>query len=174
MDGLSGLVGFQWMFLLYGLCAIVLGFVLLWWLPDRPLPPGEQRVRTGLMKWFPETPPVLKGEDAEIHYQDLTRVYHSRPWTLRDLMLVLIDWRLWPLTMMYFGVVGVGIGTQLYGSKCLALSYPSLSVRQISVSRSLTLATAVIISGINPEFSGITLSLLFAPIWIVSQLVLNL
>jgi sugar phosphate permease len=37
MDGLRGLVGFQWMFLLYGLCAIILGVALLWWLPDRPL-----------------------------------------------------------------------------------------------------------------------------------------
>ena len=45
---------------------------------------------------------------------------------------------------MYFGVVGVGIGTQLYGT--------------------------VIISGINPDFSGTTLSLLFAPIWIVSYI----
>lgn len=142
MDGLQGLVGFQWMFLLYGLCAIILGFVLLWWLPDRPLPPGEERVPSGIMKWLPTTPPVLRGEDAEIHYQDLTRVYHPRPWNLRDLGHVLIDWRLWPLTLMYFGVVGVGIGTQLYGT--------------------------VIISGINPNFSGITLSLLFAPIWVVS------
>jgi len=142
MDGMRGLAGFQWMFLIYGLCAIVLGFALLWWLPDRPLPPGEKRVRTGLMKWLPTSPPLLKGEDAEIHYQDLTRVYHSRPWGLNDLALVLIDWRLWPLTLMYFGVVGVGIGTQLYGT--------------------------VIISGINPNFSGTILSLLFAPIWIVS------
>jgi len=60
---------------------------------------------------------------------------------MKDLMMVLIDWRLWPLVLMYFGVVGVGIGTQLYGT--------------------------VIISGINPNFSGITLSLLFAPIWVV-------
>jgi hypothetical protein len=43
---------------------------------------------------------------------------------------------------MYFGVVGVGNGTQLYAT--------------------------VIISGINPSFSGVTLSLLVAPIWIVS------
>lgn len=141
MDGLRGLVGFQWMFLIYGLCAIVLGVALLWWLPDRPLPPGQERVRTGIMKFLPATPPVLRGEDAEIHYRDLTRVYHPRPWNLRDLLLVLIDWRLWPLLLMYFGVVGVGIGTQLYGT--------------------------VIISGINPNFSGIDLSLLFAPIWIV-------
>lgn len=143
MDGLGGLVGFQWMFLLWGLCAIILGVVLLWWLPDRPLPPGEQKKRTGLMKWLPATPPVLIGGDAEIHYRDLTRVYHSRPWNFKDLVYVLIDWRLWPLTLMYFGVVGVGIGTQLYAT--------------------------VIISGINSSFSGVTLSLLVAPIWMVSE-----
>jgi hypothetical protein len=143
MDGLKGLVGFQWMFLLWGLCAIVLGFILLWWLPDRPLPPGQARDRKGVMRWLPASPPALTGEDAEIHYRDLTRVYHARPWNMRDLMLVLIDWRLWPLVLMYFGVVGVGIGTQLYGT--------------------------VIISGIDSSFSGVTLSLLFAPIWIVSS-----
>lgn len=141
MDGLGGLVGFQWMFLLYGLCGVILGFVLLWWLPDRPLPPGEHLPKSGFMKWFPAPKPVLTGEDAQIHYEDLTRVYHPRPWTLRDLLQVLIDWRLWPLVLMYFGVVGVGIGTQLYAS--------------------------VIISGIDAKFTGIQLSLLTAPIWIV-------
>lgn len=143
MDGLGGLVGFQWMFLIYGLLAIILGVVLLWWLPDRPLPPGQQRSRTGFMKWLPPSPEALTGEDAVIHYEDLKRVYHPRSWTFKDLAHVLIDWRLWPLTLMYFGVVGVGIGTQLYGT--------------------------VIISGINSNFTGVQLSLLFAPIWIVSQ-----
>ena len=144
MDGAAGLVGFQWMFLLYGLVGIILGFVLLWWLPDRPLAPGETRTRTGWQKWIPQTPPALTGKDAEIHYHDLTRVYHTRPWTLKDLSNILLDWRLWPLTLMYFGVVGVGIGTQNYGT--------------------------VIIEGIKPELSGVDLSLLFAPIWIVSFL----
>ncbi|KAH8199936.1 hypothetical protein TruAng_005875 [Truncatella angustata] len=141
MDGVGGLVGFQWMFLLYGACATVLGVILLWWLPDRPLPPGETRVRKGIFKWLPKPPEALTGEDAIIHYQDLKRVYHPRPWTLKDLGYVLIDWRLWPLTMMYFGVVGVGIGTQLYGT--------------------------VIIQGIDASFTGVQLSLLFAPIWIM-------
>jgi MFS family permease len=148
MDGLGGLVGFQWMFLLYGLCAVVLGLILLWWLPDRPMPPGEERIRTGLMEFLPATAPVLKGEDAEIHYRDLTRVYHPRPWNLKDLGQVLIDWRLWPLVLMYFGVVGVGIGTQLYGT--------------------------VIISGINADFTDIDLSLLFAPIWIMDLIAILL
>lgn len=144
MDGLGGLVGFQWMFLLWGLCAVMLGVVLLWWLPDRPLPPGELRDQSRWSKWIPASPEILHGEDAEIHYQDLTRVYHPRPWNLRDLAQVIIDWRLWPLIIMYFGVVGVGFGVQLYAT--------------------------VIISGIDPTFSGITLSLLVAPIWVVRSL----
>lgn len=141
MDGLGGLVGFQWMFLIYGLLAIVLGLILLWWLPDRPLAPGETRIKTGLMKYLPAPPEALTGEDATVHYWDLRRVYHPRPWNTKDLIAVLLDWRLWPLTLMYFGVVGVGIGTQLYGS--------------------------VIISGINPDLTGVQISLLFAPIWIM-------
>jgi MFS family permease len=141
MDGLGGLVGFQWMFLIYGLVGVVVGVSLLWWLPDRPLPPGEVRKRTGIEKFLPESKDALKGEDARLHYQDLTRVYHARRWGLKDLTTVLLDWRLWPLTLMYFGVVGIGIGTSNYGS--------------------------VIILGINPDLSSINLSLLFAPIWVM-------
>ena len=141
MDGDGGLVGFQWMFLIYGLVTVVLGVALLWWLPDRPLAPGETRNRSSWRRFVPETKPALTGEDARIHYQDLTRVYHHRPWTLKDLWHVIIDWRLWPLVIMYFGVVGVGIGVQNYGT--------------------------VIISSTNANLSGVELSLLFAPIWIM-------
>ncbi|KAL6857508.1 hypothetical protein ACO1O0_004945 [Amphichorda felina] len=148
MDGLGGLVGFRWMFLIYGLVGVVLSFILLWWLPDRPLAPGQVRQRNGLWKWLPPSPEALTGEDALIHYQDLRRVYHARPWKLNDLGRVLLDWRLWPLTLMYFGVVGVGIGTQLYGS--------------------------VIIRSIQPEASGVEVSLLFAPIWIMDLIAILL
>ncbi|KAK0635161.1 major facilitator superfamily domain-containing protein [Bombardia bombarda] len=141
MDGIGGLVGFRWMFLVYGLLAVVLGVVLLLWLPDRPLAPGETRVRSKWTKWLPTSPEALTGKDAVVHYHDLRRVYHTRPWNLRDLWYVLIDWRLWPLVLMYFGVVGVGIGTQLYGN--------------------------VIIASINPQFTGVQVSLLFAPIWMM-------
>lgn len=144
MDGLQGLVGFQWMFLLYGLVAICVGIGLLWWLPDRPLPPGETPERTGLHKWIPQSRPALTGEDALIHYQDLTRVYRRPRWTMKDLWHVVTDWRLWPLFVMYFGVVGVGIGVQNYAT--------------------------VIIRGTNASLTSIQLSLLAAPIWIVSRM----
>lgn len=142
MDGAGGLEGFRWMFLLYGLVGFIVGVTLLWWLPDKPLPPGEVRERSGLMKWLPKTPEALEGEDAVVHYRELRRVYHMKHWTFKDLAHVLLDWRLWPLFLMYFGVVGVGIGTQLYGN--------------------------IIIASINPDFTGVQISLLFAPIWIVS------
>lgn len=143
MDGAGGLVGFQWMFLIYGLVTVVLGLALLWWLPDRPLPPGQEREPAGWLRWLPPTPEALTGRDAVAHYHDLGRVYHARPWTLQDLRLVLVDWRLWPLCLMYFGVVGVGIGTQLYGS--------------------------VIVAAIQPQATTVQVSLLFAPIWIVRR-----
>ncbi len=143
MDGLGGLVGFQWMFLLYGLVGVIVGFSLLWWLPDRPIAPGEVAAPKGYLKWFPQPRPALIGEDARIHYEDLTRVYRRRTWNLTDVWHVLIDWRLWPLTLMYFGVVGVGIGVQSYAT--------------------------VIINAANPKLTSVQLSLLSAPIWIVSS-----
>ncbi|KAJ5971982.1 uncharacterized protein N7479_001900 [Penicillium vulpinum] len=149
MDGSHGLVGFQWMFLIYGVVTVALGFALLWWLPDRPTPPGEPAPeRSSLMRWVPATKPALKGQDAVVHYHDLKRVYHSSAWTLRDLLAVFLDWRLYPLLIMYFGVVGVGIGVQLYAN--------------------------LIIKAIDPTLSGVELSLLTAPIWIMDLIAILL
>ncbi|KAL2826129.1 major facilitator superfamily domain-containing protein [Aspergillus cavernicola] len=151
MDGERGLVGFQWMFLVYGVITVAVGFGLLFWLPERPTPPGQEESateRSKWLRWFPKSPPVLTGVDAEIHYRDLTRVYKRPRWTLRHLLLVLLDWRLWPLLLMYFGVVGVGIGVQNYAT--------------------------VIIQSINPSLSGINLSLLSAPIWIMDLIAILL
>ncbi|CAG8021749.1 unnamed protein product [Penicillium olsonii] len=149
MDGAKGLVGFQWMFLVYGVITVALGFVLLWWLPDRPTPPGDEPPkRSKLMRWVPDSAPALQGQDAIVHYHDMKRVYHARPWTLRDLLAVFLDWRLWPLLVMYFGVVGVGIGVQLYAN--------------------------LIIQAINPNLSGVDLSLLTAPIWIMDLIAILL
>lgn len=148
MDGLGGLVGFQWMFLMYGIVGFLVGVSLLWWLPDRPLPPGEVRVRSGVLKYLPAGKPALTGEDARIHYEDLTRVYHRALWTTKDLWAVITDWRIYPLVVMYFGVVGVGNGTQAYAT--------------------------VIIRGVNPQLTGIQLSLLSAPIWIMDLIAILL
>ena len=50
LDGLHGLAGWQWLFLLEGLPAVVLGVITWWWLPDSPrdvrwlAPEQQQRV----------------------------------------------------------------------------------------------------------------------------------
>jgi hypothetical protein len=87
--------------------------------------------RLGLMK----KKPVLEGEDARVHYEELRVAYARTKWTVRDLWAVVLDWRVWPLLIMYFGVVGVGNGVQSYGT--------------------------VILRAINPQFSGVELSLLY-------------
>ena len=95
MDGDGGLVGFQWMFLLWGLVTLIVGFSLLWWLPDRPVVPGETRKHDKWTAWLPNNRPALTGEDAALHYKDLSQAYLNTAWTLHDLWKVLIDWRLW-------------------------------------------------------------------------------
>ena len=135
MNGLQGLKGWQWMFLCYGLITIVVGFALIWWLPDRPRAPDDPAPQ----RWW-RAKPALTGDDAALHYDELRRVYNVPPWTVMDLARVAMDWRLYPLTVMYFGVVGVGIGIQSFGT--------------------------LIIRSTNPALTPIQLSLLFAPIWI--------
>lgn len=161
MDGDRGLVGFQWMFLVYGVVTVVVGVGLLWWLPDRPTVPDtitsttttttsdnnttNNKTNRYYFNLIPRSPPALTGHDAVLHYHDLRRVYHHDQhhpgWTARDLLRIFLDWRLWPLLIMYFGVVGVGIGVQSYST--------------------------VIIQSTNPSLSSVQLSLLSAPIWLM-------
>ena len=128
------------MFLIYGIVTFIDGVITLWWLPDRPSPIPE---RSRWWSLVPEQKPLLSPSEADLHRHDMQlhscdTTYHR--WTLRDLTRVFMDWRVWPIVIMYFGVVGVGVGLQNYGS--------------------------LIIAAINPSFSSIDLSLLFAPIWI--------
>lgn len=141
----KGLTGYEWMFLVYGLATIFGGIAALWWLPDRLLPPGALPKHSNTHEWFrwlPRQRPILEGDDAKAHYEYLSGVYHPPVWTSCDLLSILRDFRLWPLVMMYFGVVGVGISVQNYGT--------------------------IIIKAIDPRLTGVQLSLLFAPIGIVS------
>ena len=154
MDGVRGLTGFQWMFLVYGLAAVADGLAILWWLPDRPRVPDDAHPASGgggsgggawWSRLVPRSPPALTDEDARVHYADLTRVYRGgAAWTARDLARVCADWRLWPLTAMYFGVVGVGIGVQVFAT--------------------------LIIRSLLPALTSVQLSLLVAPIWLCDLL----
>lgn len=96
MDQVAGLWGWQWVFLLEGLPAVVLGFVTLRYLTDRPteahwLEPAERA-------WLSEQ---LEHEKAQIHL--------SRSHSLRA---AVVDPRVWLLIAVYFTVA---MGDNSYG-----------------------------------------------------------
>lgn len=142
MDGDRGYTGWQWMYLVYGCLTIVVGILLLWWLPDRPFKTTKDhnnKVMRFYTRYFSPRHP-LNAREREIHRKDIEHRYVLIKWTWKDLVDVLTDLRLWPLTIMYFGVVGTGFGLAVFGS--------------------------TIISANNPGLSSINVSLLYAPIWL--------
>ncbi|ANB13075.1 hypothetical protein AWJ20_1354 [Sugiyamaella lignohabitans] len=147
MDGMRGLFGYQWMFLVYGVVTICVGISLNWWLPGRPLAFGNEdgrfknRILRFLTAAIKDGSNVLTPEERELHARDMAASYSKPPvWGLSELWKVFKDVRIWPLIMMYFGVVGAGYGLAVFAS--------------------------TIINNINPNLSSIDLSLLVAPIWL--------
>lgn len=143
MNRTRGLTGWQWLFLIYGIVTILVGISLMWWLPDRPvavIDKSSNRIARVLEAMSPKQSPVLTEEEQALHKLDMKGRFNNVSWGLKDLLKVLYDIRIWPLVMMYFGVVGTGYGLLVFGT--------------------------TILRSINPKWSSITLSLLMAPVWI--------
>jgi ACS family tartrate transporter-like MFS transporter len=94
----KGLAGWQWLFLMEGMPAIVLGVTVLWVLNDTP---GEAR-------W-------LKGEERQwlIDQLALERREESSAES-GGLWSVLVDWRVWVLSLVYFAVPACMYGVTLW------------------------------------------------------------
>ncbi|KAF8001884.1 hypothetical protein HF325_002849 [Metschnikowia pulcherrima] len=82
----------------------------------------------------------LSSLEREVHRKDIENRYSMVKWTWKDVSAILFDLRLWAIIMMYFGVVGTGFGLAVFGSVIIATS--------------------------NPGLSSISVSLLYAPIWL--------
>lgn len=148
MDMDRGLYGWKWYYLVYGAITVAFGISLVWWLPDRPLylKPSESNLLSfrryipdGIMKFFTPTQP-LNERERRLHYLDMKHRYRNVKWGLKDVMKILMDYRTWPLVMMYFGVVGTGFGLAVFATTLIKVNHPGLS--------------------------GIDISLLYAPIWL--------
>lgn len=97
LDGLAGLKGWQWLFLLEGIPSVVLGFVVLAWLPDGPA--QADWLSSSERAWLSER---LAAEDQ------YRRARHGA-----DLRRALVDGRVWLLIAVYFTVA---VGSNASGS----------------------------------------------------------
>lgn len=94
LDGLAGLAGWQLMFLVEGIPAVILGFVVLAYLPDRP---SQARwLEAGEGRWL----------EGALEREERIKTAH-REYTIRE---ALTNGKVWVLCGVYFGVV-----TSLYG-----------------------------------------------------------
>lgn len=143
MDGVKGYTGWQWMYLVYGVITIAVGISLLWWLPDRPITEENQGPSNAYQRFIDKiikSPYPLSPKEAEMHRRDIEGRYGKLNWNYKDFIAILTDARIWPLIIMYFGVVGTGFGLAVFGSTLIAVQ--------------------------NPNLSSIQVSLLYAPIWL--------
>lgn len=148
MDMDKGLYGWKWYYIVYGAVTVVVGLSLIWWLPDRAsyfrkpetnMLSFRRYIPDGIMKFFTPTQP-LNSVERRLHYLDMKNRYKNTKWGLKDVGKILIDFRTWPLVMMYFGVVGTGFGLAVFATTLIKVNHPGLS--------------------------GINISLLYAPIWL--------
>lgn len=135
IDGNRGYTGWQWMYLVYGSITICVGISLLWWLPDRPFHTSSES--TGKFykfynKYFTPKHPLNEHEKA-LHRSDIEARYQLLEWGAKDIWLIITDLRIWPLIIMYFGVVGTGFGLAVFGSTIIAANNPSLTSIQVSL-----------------------------------------
>lgn len=146
IDGNLGFYGWQLLYLTYGVITVAVGISLLWWLPDRPqsterLSGTINKFEERILRWLPKNPFPLNDVDSFIHMKDMeSHTRRKMQWNWNDLVAVVSDPRIWPLIMMYFGVVGTGFGLAVFGT--------------------------TIIKATNPSLTGIQVSLLYAPIWL--------
>lgn len=139
MDGVRGYTGWQWMYLVYGVVTIAVGILLLWWLPDRPAAANVPQSRHRFLRYITPAYP-LSGHDKDIHTHDIEQRYTMVRWDWKSVVEIITDLRIWPLIIMYFGVVGTGFGLAVFGSTIIAVN--------------------------NPKLTSIQVSLLYAPIWL--------
>jgi len=94
MDGIAGLRGWQWLFLIEGLPAVLLAVVVLRWLPDRP----------AAATW------LTADEKATI----ATRLAAEETSSRRDFLPALLDARVWVLGLVALGQNCAAYGVQLW------------------------------------------------------------
>jgi ACS family tartrate transporter-like MFS transporter len=117
LDGVAGLEGWRWLFLLEGLPSVLVGFSVFWFLTDRPeeahwLADDERRWLVERMNW-------------EEQYR---KERHGA-----DLLRAMIDWRVWLLIALYFTVALGSNAASAYFPKLIDAQFEGLSRFQLGL-----------------------------------------
>jgi ACS family tartrate transporter-like MFS transporter len=140
MDGIAGLAGWQWLFLLEGLPAVALGFVVLGYLTDRP----EQA------EWLaPEERSWLVARLAA----ERSAVERDHGTSLRR---ALLDRRVWSLGLLYFALVLSIYGVSLWLPQIVAglAEMSELEVGFVTAIPYLVASVGMVVVGGHSDRSG--------------------
>ncbi|HEV3256299.1 MAG TPA: MFS transporter [Gemmataceae bacterium] len=140
LNGLGGLRGWQWLFLLEGAPAVILGFVALYYLTDRPEEAG----------WLtPEERSWLAGRMAR---EEKQRVQHHGMTSLR----ALADRRIWLLILLYFMIAAGANAFGFYLPKLIESRFPNRNAFQIGLLAAVPNVIAVVAMLLNGAHSDRT------------------
>jgi MFS transporter, ACS family, tartrate transporter len=140
LDGWLGLEGWQWLFLLEGIPSVLVGFAVLWLLPDRPrdarwLPPAERA-------WLEERMAAERAERVAPHGESLLR-------TLRNPLV-------WWLGLSYFLLVVGLYGFALWLPQLVKASgdFSNFEVGLITAIPYATAAAGMVLVGRSSDRTG--------------------
>lgn len=94
MDGIAGLAGWRWIFILEGAATVFIGFTVLWLLPDSP-----ERA-----SWLtPEEKKFLRARLEKDSGTKAGRVETLDHFKLKYLTAALTDWKIWFTVLIFWG-----------------------------------------------------------------------
>ncbi len=141
LDRVAGFSGWQWMFFLEGLPTVVMGFVVMFWLTDRPemagwLHPEERRWLSAQM-------------DRESQHR---QQQHGL-----TLMTTLANWRVWMLALLYFLLAAAVTGFVYFLPQRVQAKFPDYKLVYIGLLSAIPFVVAIIsmvLSGAHSDRTG--------------------
>jgi MFS transporter, ACS family, tartrate transporter len=135
------LAGWQWMFIIEGVPAVLLSFVVLFTLKDQPneaewLLPQEKA-------WLVEILERERQQQAVMRRTDVAAAF--------------LNWRVWLMTVVYFGLTASGYGLILWMPnyiKSLASSLGNFGIGVVSVIPYMATAAAMVVIGSRSDRTG--------------------
>jgi MFS transporter, ACS family, tartrate transporter len=140
MHGMWGLSGWQWLFLLEGIPAVLLGIAVFFYLPERP----EKSA------WFPPEEKDWLRERLEREHQEKTGKQEQ------GLLYVIRSGRVWVLCLIYFTLIVAMYGIALWMPLMLSsiTGFSNLLVGVVSIIPYLAATVFMVIIGISSDRTG--------------------